>query len=185
MKIIYGQQLVKRVRELADNVQKRLWVASPYLSSWAQIRKIIGRNWIDRNEQIKTRFGVRLLTDIAGGKFINPETLERFRKYGEVRTKSGLHAKIYIIDDSAIITSANLTGTAFSKRYEVGILLDSKRETQQIVDLFEDWWQKKVKEIPEDWEPESDRRETRREREEPFEAELEQLWSLPPDPGDP
>ena len=57
----------------------------------------------------------------------------------EIRSLFNLHAKIYLIDDWCLLTSANLTGMAFSARHEVGQVVSAP---EQVVKLFDQWWKK-------------------------------------------
>lgn len=176
MKLLMGAKLVNELRSLCDGVRKRLWIASPFIGSWTAVRKITGRKWVENGDVM-----VRLLTDISDGKNLNPETFKCFRDRGEIKTIKGIHAKIYIIDDCAILTSANLTSTAFSKRYEVGIYL-SNEEAQSLISLYNDWWANVANDIPSEWVP---RRTAKKEKEETSSENLEIIWELPSDPGDP
>ena len=97
------------------------------------MRRLIGRNWWDN-----TQINVRLLTD-SQEDGLNGVTLRRLAQRGRVHDLRGLHAKLYIIDDSVLLTSANLTGAAFSKRYEAGIWLTGLQASEPIR-LFETWW---------------------------------------------
>ena len=54
-----------------------------------------------------------------------------------------MHAKIYILDNTFFISSANLTNTAFAKRYEVGIKILGNN-AKGIEKLFNSWWSKAV-----------------------------------------
>jgi len=136
MKILHGQQLVKELRNLSENVTKRLWISVPYIGSPIAIRKILGKQWFE-----STSVNVKLLTDTSDLSCINTESLEHFHDRGQVKTLAGLHAKIYIVDDACLVTSANLTSTAFSKRHEIGLLF-SPNESKQIIDIFNGWWEK-------------------------------------------
>jgi hypothetical protein len=178
MKIIYEDKLVKELRQLCDNVKKRIWIASPFIGNWESVRRILGKKWLD-DDNVE----VKLLTDITNnGKNINKKTFDFIRNKGEVKSIKGLHAKIYIIDDLAIITSANLTGTAFSKRYEVGILL-SKNESKTTIDLYNNWWNNVAEIVPSDWVNKIIQGKDKFEGEPLFET-LEELWKLPKDPGE-
>jgi hypothetical protein len=109
--------------------------------------------------------------------------LLRFLNRGSVKTLPGVHAKIYICDDCAIVTSANLTETAFTKRREIAILLEGSKAVDTIR-LFKTWWETQAQELP----PESI---TQLDTEKPSDFSPENegtnlpiLWSLPPKPDD-
>ncbi|MFN0174242.1 MAG: phospholipase D-like domain-containing protein [Saprospiraceae bacterium] len=114
MKILSNPDLVREIRNCSDLTNNRLWVAVPYIGSWNSVAKIIGNRWV-KNSQLK----VRLLTDIEERTAFCSDTLKIFRGHALVKHLLGLHAKIYVFDEKAIITSANLTRAAFMKR-EVG-----------------------------------------------------------------
>ena len=69
----------------------------------------------------------------------NSDSLRKFLDKGIIKNIPGLHAKVYIIDDTSFITSANLTNTAFSKRAEIGIHL-TKSESKEVIKQYESWW---------------------------------------------
>jgi len=136
MKTFYGKQLVSELRKNCDNIAERLWIAVPFIGGLGAVRKIIGRQWIDN-----PNLSVRLLTDTNEINNLNSETIEMFQDQGEIRHISGLHAKVFISDGKCLVTSANLTNTAFSKRHEIGIFLDEK-ESLDAISIFEEWWEK-------------------------------------------
>lgn len=138
MKILHGQELVKELRKLSDSVTERIWIAVPYIGGPKSVRQILGKNWHESPD-----VNVKLLTDTSDLSCINTETLQIFLNRGQVRTLSGLHAKIYIVDNSCIITSANLTNTAFSKRYEIAMFLDSN-QSKEIIKTYKSWWETSV-----------------------------------------
>jgi hypothetical protein len=56
-----------------------------------------------------------------------------------VRSVEGLHAKLYIVDDAVLLTSANLTEAAFTRRYEVGLVLKGDH-ARGLVAVYEGLW---------------------------------------------
>ena len=106
--------LAKDLRALVDSAKKRLWIVSPYIGSWRAVRRILGETW--------EKVDVRMLTDKDSG-ILARDTLERFVAHRPIRSLKGVHAKLYIVDDSVLLTSANLTETAFTRRYEAGRVL--------------------------------------------------------------
>jgi len=134
MKILHGYQLVSEIRKYADRVTNRLWIAVPYIGSDKTITSVLGVRWFE-NPQIS----IRLLTDASDFNRFNISSIKLFAQRGEIKDLLGLHAKIYIIDDCCFITSANLTRTAFSQRYEIGLMLkgNAARDTEKV---FNKWW---------------------------------------------
>lgn len=130
-KIISGQALVETIRTKCDSVSSRLWIASPYIGDFRQVHRILGDRWMDKD------IDVRVITDNESG-FIKENTYKKFIENGaEVKHVLGLHAKIYIVDNWCLVTSANLTGTAFSSREEIGCALE---DADDVMKIFEQWW---------------------------------------------
>lgn len=132
--ILSGQSLVDTLREHCDQAKERIWIASPYIGTFKDVQKIIGVNWM------RSHIDFRVLTDIESG-FIRHDTYTEFiaSPHTEIRSLFNLHAKIYLIDDWCLLTSANLTGMAFSARHEVGQVVSGP---EQVVKLFDQWWRK-------------------------------------------
>ncbi len=132
--ILSGQNLVDTLREQCEQAKERIWIASPYIGNFKDVQKIIGGNWM------RSRIDFRVLTDVESG-FIRHDTYTGFMANpdAEIRSLFNLHAKIYLIDDWCLLTSANLTGMAFSARYEVGQVVSG---VEQVVKLFDQWWEK-------------------------------------------
>ena len=113
--ILHNQNLVDELRSAFDTASKRIWIAVPFIGQWKSVERILGRNWMMEKD-----IDFRLITDIYGGS-LSEDTYLVLREFAKMRSLSGLHAKLYIIDDFILLTSANLTGTAFSKRFEIGL----------------------------------------------------------------
>lgn len=132
MAVLSGKDLSTTVRSACDGARRRLWIASPYIGGWQSVRSVLGREWWD-----KANIDVRLLTDEETSP--NGDTLWRMEQKGHIHHLRGLHAKIYVFDDRVLLTSANLTGAAFSQRYETGVLL-SATVAKSAIELYEHWW---------------------------------------------
>jgi hypothetical protein len=117
-------------------VRRRLWIASTFVGGWLATKCLIDIRW-QSNPDVK----VRLLTDIKNKGWLDPVTIREIADCGEVKHLRGLHAKVFIIDDRALVTSANLTGTAFERRHEVGVFLTGA-ESAPVITIFEQWWNK-------------------------------------------
>ena len=132
--ILSGQHLVNALREHCDQAKERIWIASPYIGNFKDVQKIIGGNWM------RSHIDFRVLTDVESG-FIRHDTYTGFiaSPNTKIRSLFNLHAKISLIDDWCLLTSANLTGMAFSARHEVGQVVSGP---EQVVKLFDQWWRK-------------------------------------------
>lgn len=174
MKALYGNELIKMVRQLADNTQIRLWIIVPYIGGKNAVKRILGKEWYSNST-----VSFKLLTDTSDTGNIDTNTFQLLHSRGEVRTIRGLHAKIYIFDHVCIVTSANLTNTAFSKRHEIGLLLDGF-DTENIIEIFNNWWAKATRVSSSDLERLFT---TNRPSDEDINDILPTIWEMPDDPG--
>jgi hypothetical protein len=186
MKIVTAQELSRGLREMAQNVSRRLWIASPFVGGWSATKCLIDTRW-ERDSGV----GVRLLTDIENKGWLDPTTIRAIADRGDVKHLHGLHAKIFIVDDCALVTSANLTRTAFERRTEIGVLL-SDAESAPVISIFEQWWNK-AEDPPNGWidklEASTQHHAQDGNSDEPGGAHLKKLYPLPEPPenggGDP
>lgn len=132
--ILKGQKLVDTLNSKCRNAKKRIWIASPFIGFIKDVKKIIGDVWMQPN------IDFRILTDASHG-FIKKDTFEEVKQLSCIRSLDSLHAKIYIIDDWCLITSANLTRTAFSKRYEIGSVVE-EHDFADVESVYNEWWHK-------------------------------------------
>jgi len=176
METLYGAALGLKLRQLSDAAKHRVWIVSPYIGRWPAVSALLGANW-----WLASTVLLRVITDIDDSTNVNRGTLLQLLNRGEVATLRGVHAKIYIVDDQAIVSSANLTETGFTKRREIGLLLDAS-EAKETISTVKHWWEMVAKEISldhvQDWEKSS-----------PFTKEVEgagltPLWDLPQKPPD-
>lgn len=80
---------------------------------------------------------LRILTDME--EYSDFDTLSKLHERSEgVRHIFGLHAKLYIFDNQAIITSANLTKNGFDRNVEVGMLI--REDVGTVAEFFERLW---------------------------------------------
>ena len=74
-------------------------------------------------------FFQRLVARVTDDKDMLRELSEERKAEKRERNQAGrpgkLHAKVAIIDDTALISSANLTDDAFNRNFEVGVLINN------------------------------------------------------------
>lgn len=175
MVIYSGQKLLDVLSTASRSARKRLWIASPYIGSWKSVRCILGRKWWDDRN-----IDVRLITDEDCAP--NGETLKRFEQRGTIHHLQGLHAKLYIVDDFVLLTSANLTDAAFTRRHEAGVILDGA-QSQAAITLYNEWLSMPTVRLF-NWAKFEDLIHRNRTGGEDAPETLPQLHNLPPDPGD-
>ncbi len=179
MQIEIGKNLSWKLRTLADKVQNRMWIAVPYVGGWGAVTSVLGLRWRDDDEVT-----FRLLTDTDNKGWLDKQTIEAMNSHGQIKHLQGLHAKVYIIDDRAFVTSANLTDMAFSRRYEVGIFL-SPKESKTAIKHYAQWWDNKAQFPPRGWiKTLTKSNPNKGKKEEPSKSRPAKLFSLPVAPSD-
>jgi len=107
---------------------------SPYVGKLKMVESIVGKNFK------KFRSHCKLLVDCSNPVNCDYTTLNYFIDNGfKVRTLKLLHAKVYIADNESIVTSANLSQTAFEKRSEIGIHLEAGY-ISEVEAVFNRYW---------------------------------------------
>lgn len=141
--IYYYDSLAKTLRSHCDSVKHRIWICTPFIGGIKDILRIIGGSWK------RSDIDFRVITDIETG-FIRQDTFDEFIENhpNSIRTLKSLHAKIYIVDDWCLVSSANLTGTAFSKRYEIGT---DDVNISEVETFFNSLWENKKTQLVTSW----------------------------------
>jgi hypothetical protein len=173
---LHGAGLAMTLRKLSEQATERIWIVSPYIGRWPAVSALLGGTW-----WLGSTVTLQVITDVSDAGNVHRGTLLHLLNRGLVKTLAGVHAKIYIIDDQAIVASANLTETGFTKRREIAVLLGGPEATDTI-SLFKTWWETLAQELtpesieqleiekPSDFSPEREG------------AGLPVLWPLPPKP---
>ncbi len=128
-------------------VKKSLYLSSPYIKNTiATFLYEVLRSKPDLNLSIKILTRIKIQDLIEGAS-----DLEAFEKLleinelsgikAEVRCISNLHAKVYIFDeDSAIVTSSNLTPSGLKSNIEYGIEVTDSIAIRQMLNDMETYW---------------------------------------------
>jgi hypothetical protein len=117
-------ELYETIQQKSSEAKEILWVCSPYLGLNAH--EVFSQE-ILRNPLSDVRFVFRLNDISVRSGEVNPYEIQYFMEHfkgSSVKSHENFDSKIYIFDDSALITSANLTKTAFESNIEVGVILD-------------------------------------------------------------
>lgn len=135
--------LATTLRSHCGSAKHRVWICTPFIGGIKDVLRIISGSWK------RSDIDFRVITDIETG-FMRQDTFDDFIENhpNSIRTLKSLHAKIYIVDDWCLVSSANLTGTAFSKRYEIGTddVNISEMET-----FFNSLWENKKTKLVTSW----------------------------------
>ena len=128
-------------------VKDSLYLSSPYIKyTIASLLYEILRSKQDLNLSIKILTRIRIQDLIEGASDLEAfeKLLEIDKLHGinaEVRCIPNLHAKVYIFDeDSAIVTSSNLTPSGLKSNIEYGIEITDSAAVRQMLDDMETYW---------------------------------------------
>ena len=135
--------LANTLRSHCDSAKHRVWICTPFIGGIKDVLRIIGGSWK------RSDIDFRVITDIETG-FMRQDTFDDFIENhpNSIRTLKSLHAKIYIVDDWCLVSSANLTGTAFSKRYEIGT---DDVNINEVETFFNSLWENKKTKLVTSW----------------------------------
>lgn len=140
-KFLSEKELYPAVKEKSAKTKDVLWVCSPYLGYGAH--EVFSEE-IGRTPPGDVRFIFKLSMRPVKRGVVNPHEIEYIQKHlkgCKIKTNDIFHSKIYIFDDSAVITSANLSKTAFGKNIEAGVLLNGAQFTKA-KRFFENLWKR-------------------------------------------
>ena len=136
-----GQSLYQLVQKQSSGCRDVLWVASPYLGS--RSHEILSKR-ILKNPPRDLKFVFGLTEAAVRSGSVDPYEIDYLQShFGPtcIRTNNAFHAKLYIFDKAAIVTSANLSRKAFERNIEVGALFENG-EVKKIKDLYAKLWKK-------------------------------------------
>ncbi|MGA3290922.1 MAG: phospholipase D-like domain-containing protein [Candidatus Bathyarchaeia archaeon] len=126
-KFLSCSELYETVQQKSSEAKEILWACSPYLGLEAHT---IFSQEILKNPPADIRFVFRV-NDVAVKRAeVNPYEIQYFMEHfkgSSIRSHDIFHSNIYIFGDSALITSANMTKTAFESNIEAGVLLDTSQ----------------------------------------------------------
>ena len=115
-----------------------LSVICPYIRAEQVEDLLVGREL--RSLRVLTLWDIRsFLLGVS-----DPTALRRLVELGgEVRTmKAGLHAKVYITDGSALVTSANFTAGGLTNNLECGVIVENRAAVAVLADRFNLEWRR-------------------------------------------
>lgn len=133
VKFVSGSDLYSLIQDRSASAKNVLWVCSPLLGESAH--QIFSQNII-KTAPVDVRFVFRVNDLSVKQGEVNPYEVQYFiEHFNEVRTNDGFHCSLYIFDDLAIVTSANLTKTAFESNIEAGVLIENQ-EIEEVKEFF-------------------------------------------------
>ena len=136
MKPLIGPHLHERVLELVRAAEVQLILITPYLSPWDELKAAVA-------EAVARKVDVRLIT--RGGKKKNGQRerptrddLEPFQKLNiDIQYLPGLHAKLYVSEREALVSSVNLTACSLDNSWECAFHVRREEAPADWADVME------------------------------------------------
>lgn len=128
----------ERLETLINQAERYIFLVSPYVTLdklRSLVRSIQGA--LARKVKVKLVFRERDASS-SGNDVLSSDTIRMLRDSGmELRVLKDLHAKIYLSEKSAILTSLNLLDSSFNNSIEVGTWLAASNPAyQKVVDFL-------------------------------------------------
>ena len=134
-KFVSCTQLYETVQQKSKEAKEVLWVCSPYLG--LEAHEVFAQE-ATQHAPADARFVFRINHASVKAGEVNPYEVEFFMEHfgnSNVRCLDAFRPNIYIFDDSALVTSADLTKAAFESNVEAGVLLDGS-EAEAVKNFF-------------------------------------------------
>ncbi len=133
MEVISGTKISGEVLQLIDGAKQFLVLVSPYFDPWGQLSTAL------KSAATRPNMKVKLL--IRGGDDSEREKREsrarQLESYGVViEVLERLHAKVYVSESQAIMTSMNLLKSSALDSWEIAMRVDRARDAAAYVDVL-------------------------------------------------
>ena len=118
------------LEEIIKKANDRLWLISPFLKITPRIK-----NLLEDTNRLKIDARV-----IYGKNELQPEENIWLESMNSIRTSfcGDLHAKCYLNEDEALLTSMNLYEYSQVKNYEMGILISREEDPELYEDIYQE-----------------------------------------------
>jgi len=120
------------IEDLIKNSKDRLYLISPFI----QLSPILKRE-IQRLDASTSDIQIKIVCKKEEKMNINPEDLEFLQKLKNINILmlESLHAKCYINEKTAIVSSMNLLDVSQQKNWEMGFKIDSEKDPDVFLDI--------------------------------------------------
>lgn len=124
------------IRDILGNT-KKAYMTSPYVKD-----KLVRRMYPYLEVIPDVKMIARLTSYELATNSVDLSALDLIAEIGKVKCLNTLHAKSIITDVKAYVGSLNFTNAAFSRNYELGVVLDDEQILQNLECFFVKSWQK-------------------------------------------
>jgi hypothetical protein len=132
-------ELYETIQQISAQAKEILWVCSPNLGTDAHE---VFSQAIIKNPPADIRFVFRVTDFAVKNGEVNPNEIQYFTenfKGSDLKSHDNFNSNIYIFDNSALITSANLTKPAFENSVETGVLLEGS-DVDEVKSFYQSLW---------------------------------------------
>ena len=128
--ILYTPQISEKIIEIMEKSEEFCYIITPYFKPWTHSKISIDHLSEERKKII---FFFRYNQE--------KEDIDRIKKFHDnyhfdIVLINNLHAKIYVNENEALITSMNLTNYAQENNHEIGVLIKNKEKFNDIKDII-------------------------------------------------
>ncbi len=132
MRLVFGPEVGPLVIRMIENAKHNVLLITPYLDPWPHLVTEI------RNAVLVRKLPVTLVLRGGSDRARQEQAAASFVEMGvRVRFVERLHAKIYVCDDIAIVTSLNLLKSSVEGSWEVATVFRKQSDPQAYRDLTE------------------------------------------------
>jgi phosphatidylserine/phosphatidylglycerophosphate/cardiolipin synthase-like enzyme len=124
--VFMDDEVASQVLDIVEEAQKYMIVVTPYLELWGHARTALG---------LAARRGVKVTMIIRKGEWSSKtwEDIDWLADNGIlVLAAEYLHAKIYLNDRSAFVSSMNLTEFSTKNSLEIGMMVQEEQAVRQV-----------------------------------------------------
>ncbi|WXU00150.1 MAG: hypothetical protein Ctma_0861 [Catillopecten margaritatus gill symbiont] len=112
--------------DLVKSANERIYLSSPFIKE--TVVDLIVDN---KNDGIDCKLLTKFTLPNMNGSGLDLSAVQKLKDNGfSLKSIGNLHAKIFIFDNQAIITSANLTNGGLHRNLEYGVLLENENEIE-------------------------------------------------------
>jgi hypothetical protein len=140
-KFLCNQELYETVLQKSSQTKNILWVCSTALSSG--VHRVFSEE-ILKNPPLDIRLLLQVNDSAVENGTVNPYEIQYLQEHFKgisVKSHENFSSSIYLFDDSALITSAALTETAFESNPEAGVLLEGSEAEQAKTFFTQNLWE--------------------------------------------
>jgi hypothetical protein len=129
--ILTTPQITSKIIDIIEKAEEYCFVVSPYFDPWIQSK--ISFEYAS-NKKKKIIFFFR-----HNQKKEDIDSIKEFhdKSHFDIVFINNLHAKIYVNENEALITSMNLTDYAQANNHEIGVLIKNKKKLNEIKDIID------------------------------------------------